>query len=67
MDATCAQTGAELQQRVTSGDLRATPLVHESSSADAQLLTRRRALGFQPIEPPAVDRFERQSELKALG
>src|SRR5215470_6467738 len=67
MDATCTQAGPELLQRVTSGDLRATSLVDESSGADAQLLTRRRALGFQLIEATAVDRFERQAELKTLG
>jgi hypothetical protein len=67
MNATRTQAGAKLLERVTRGDLRATPLVDESSGADAQLLTRGRALGFQPIEPTAVDRFERQTELKTLG
>src|SRR5262245_43047578 len=67
VDTMGAQTGAELLQRVARGDLCAAPFVHEPSDADAQLLPRGRALGFQSIEPRAVDGFERKPKLKALG
>jgi hypothetical protein len=65
MNAVRRETGAELLQRVTSGDLSATPFVDELPDTHAQLLSRRCALGFQPLESRSVDRFERQPELKA--
>ncbi len=66
-NAVLLQAGAELLQRMTRGNLRMTPLVHEPADADAQLPLRGRALGFQPFEPRPVDGFKRQPELKALG
>src|SRR5258706_15571606 len=59
------QARAELLQHVTRGDLCMTPLVDEPPDANAQLLTRLGACGFQPGKPWTIDRFERQPGLKA--
>jgi hypothetical protein len=63
--AACAQAVAELLQSVTSGDLRATPLVNETSDSNTQLLARGHALGFQTFQPRPIDRLKWQAVLKA--
>src|SRR5439155_19157903 len=61
----CLQTGGQLLQRVARGDLRLAPPVHVPAAAQRRDGARGGPFHLQQLEPPSVDRLERQLRLEA--
>src|SRR5262245_17333304 len=65
-DGASLETGRDLLQRATRGDLRAPPLVHVDPCALPLDVARFGARGFERGEPRLVPRLERELSLKPL-
>jgi hypothetical protein len=58
------EAGGSHLQRVPGSDLGSPPLRGEIFCLSGPRLARLRPLGFEHVEPGAIDRFERQQRLK---